>query len=375
MKNETLFNVGVIIGGNSVEHEISLISGLQTILNLDKDKYNVYPIYLTKDNEFIYIKNIKIENLKNGMYLNKHTNCYLKRIKNKTYLVTKLKKYKIDIFIPVVHGKGVEDGTIQALTKLLKAPSTSSNILSSSIAQNKTVTKKLLKQHNIRMLPFIEINQEENEKKMHKLLNVFNYPLIVKPNTLGSSIGIKVINNKEELKTQINYAKKYDTSVIVEEKLTNFTEYNIACFSYKGELKLSYIEEVKSKHDFLTFNDKYLDGGLKETEKENRIIPAIISEELEKEIHTFTKTIYKVLNADGVVRIDYLYDKDNNKLYFNEINTIPGSLAFYLYKDYTFKELLDLLIENALYIYHKEKSLITSFETNVLNTKDLKMKK
>ena len=275
----------------------------------------------------------------------------------------------------MVHGKGVEDGTIQALSNLLKIPSTSSNILQSAISQNKAVTKKLLKLNNIRMLPFIELDKEYDIKKINKINETFNYPLIVKPTTLGSSVGIKTSHDKTELLEAIKQAKSYDNSVIIEEKLTNFTEYNIACFSYKGILNLSQIEEVKSTNEFLTFNDKYLDGGLKETAKENRIIPANIDESLEKEIHSFTKTIYKALNATGIIRIDYLFDKETNKLYFNEINTIPGSLAFYLYKDYSFTALLDSLIKDAVYRFNINENLITSFDTNILNIKNLHMKK
>jgi D-alanine-D-alanine ligase len=375
MKNEFLLNIGVIIGGESVEHEISLISGLQTILNLDKKKYNVFPIYLTKENEFIYLKKITPDYFKNNHHLNKKTNCYFKRINKTTYLIHKLKKYKIDCLIPVVHGKGVEDGTIQALSNLLKIPSTSSNILQSAISQNKAVTKKLLKLNNIRMLPFIELDKEYDIKKINKINETFNYPLIVKPTTLGSSVGIKTAHDKTELLEAIKQAKSYDNSVIIEEKRTNFTEYNIACFSYKGILNLSQIEEVKSNNEFLTFDDKYLDGGLKETTKENRIIPANIDESLEKEIHSFTKTIYKALNATGIIRIDYLFDKETNKLYFNEINTIPGSLAFYLYKDYSFTALLDSLIKDAVYRFNINENLITSFDTNILNIKNLHMKK
>lgn len=375
MNNETLLNVGVIIGGQSVEHEISLISGLQTILNLDNNKYKVYPIYLTKNNEFIYIKNITPTYFKDGHHLNKKPNCYLKRIKNNTYLIHNLRKHKIDCLIPVVHGKGTEDGTIQSLSSLYLIPSTSSSILSSSIAQNKIVTKKLLKTSNIRMLPFIEIEKEYDIKKLNKITETLNFPLIIKPTTLGSSIGIKTASNKEELIEAIKTAKLYDKTVIVEEKLTNFTEYNIACFSYKDTLNLSQIEEVSSSNDFLTFDDKYLNGGLKETTKENRIIPANISQELQKEIHSYTKKIYKDLHATGIIRIDFLYDKDTNKLYFNEINTIPGSLAFYLYKEYTFTKLLDLQIKDAIYRFELNKNLITSFDSNILNLKNLKMKK
>ena len=285
------------------------------------------------------------------------------------------KKIKIDCALPIVHGKNVEDGTIAALLEFYDIPYISSGILSSSLSQNKSLTKRVLKTFGIKMLPHVELTNTIDQKKISKILSTFKFPLIIKPNTLGSSIGIEVVNQKEELVEKLSKVLKFDQSVIVEEKLTNFTEYNIACYKEKHKLILSNVEEVTSTNEYLTFDDKYLDGGLKETTKENRIIPANIDESLEKEIHSFTKTIYKALNATGIIRIDYLFDKETNKLYFNEINTIPGSLAFYLYKDYSFTALLDLLIKDAVYRFNINENLITSFDTNILNIKNLHMKK
>lgn len=376
MKFNSLVNVCVFIGGCSVEHEISLISGLQTVLNIDKNKYDVKVIYLSKDNEFVYLKDFNdLEMFKNGSYLKLKSNCYFKRVKNETYLVYKYKKWKVDVCFPVVHGKGVEDGNLAGFINLLKVPNVCSKSLSAGIAQDKSLCKKLLKTSGIRMLKHIEIRKDNLSKQVNKVVNSFKFPVIVKPATLGSSIGIYICNDLIELQNGISEALRYDEKVIVEEKLSNFVEYNMACFSFKEQLNLSLVEEVRSNHDYLTFDDKYTDGGLKEVNKDNRIIPANIGEELFNEISNYTKIVYKFLSLDGVVRVDYLYDLDSKKLYFNEVNTIPGSLAFYLYKDYSFKELIDMLIKDAVFRFNKERELICSFDSNVLAMKNLKMKK
>ena len=376
MNNDGLINICIFIGGCSVEHEISLISGLQTILNLDKSIYNPFVVYLSKDNEFIYLKDLNtIDYFKEGHHLKKKANCYFIRKNSSTYLVYKRKHFKIDICFPVVHGKGVEDGNLSGYINLLKLPNVCSNVLSSSIAQDKGMCKKILKTQGIRMCKWIELTKETKQKKIDKLLNNFNFPLIIKPSTLGSSIGIEIVNNIDELNISIENALKYDKKIIIEEKLTNFVEYNMACYKSKGILYPSLVEEVKTTSSYLTFNDKYTSGGLKETSKENRTIPAPIDESLLNEITAYTKTIYNTLGFNGVIRIDYLYDLNTCKLYFNEVNTIPGSLAFYLYKDYSFKELLNILIKEAQLNFNKEKDLINSFNTNILQIKDLKMKK
>lgn len=376
MSFEGLVNVCVFIGGCSVEHEISLISGLQTVLNLDKSKYNVRVVYLSKNNEFVCLKSFdSLEVFKNGNYLKWKSNCYFKRIKGKTYLVCKGKKWKVDVCFPVVHGHGVEDGSLSGFIKLLKVPNVCSDILSSGVAQDKAFCKSVLKSKGIRMNKFIEVSKDNLDKQMDKIILSMRFPLIIKPSTLGSSIGIEVCEDKESLKSCISNCLNYDNKVIVEEKLVDFVEYNMACFSYKQDLYLSSVEMVSSKHDYLTFDDKYCEGGLKDLNKESRVVPALIDEDLKKEISNFTKTIYKKLMFNGVVRVDYLYDNISKKLMFNEVNTIPGSLAFYLYKDYSFKELLDLLIKDAMYRFNLESGLISSFDSNILAIKNLSMKK
>ncbi len=376
MSFEGLVNLCVFIGGCSVEHEISLISGLQTVLNLDKSKYSVKVVYLSKDNEFVCLKNFDtLDAFKNGDYLKWKSNCCFKRFKGKTYLVYKGKKWRVDVCFPVVHGYGVEDGSLSGFIKLLKVPNVVSDMLSSGIAQDKAFCKSVLKSKGIRMNKFVEVSKDNLVKQVDKITETMCFPLIIKPSRLGSSIGIEVCETKESLNSCISNCLNYDNKVIVEEKLVDFVEYNMACFSYKNDLYLSSVEMVSSKNDYLTFNDKYCEGGLKDLSKECRVVPAPIDEKLMKELSDFTKIIYRKLKFNGVIRVDYLYDNVGKKLYFNEVNTIPGSLAFYLYKDYSFKELLDLLIKDAMYRFNLESGLISSFDSNILAIKNLSMKK
>lgn len=374
MNYQQILNVCVITGGQSVEHEISLISALQAILNLDHNKYHIYLLYLTKNNNLVYHK--KLTNIK--VYQNetypKTTNVTLKRIKDKTYLVKGLKKIPIDVVLPIVHGKGVEDGTLSGYLELLKVPYTASSQAASSIAQDKILTKKIIKTLHIPTLSFLTINQEINLNKIDQFINKYQFPLIIKPSTLGSSIGISCANNKEELIYLINQAKIYTSKILIEPKLTNFTEYNIACYKKNTKLIFSLIEEVKTSNEILTFNDKYVDSSVKDKNQNNRIINPNLPKQLTEQIYQYTKLIYQELNFKGVIRIDYLYDLEHQKLFFNEVNTIPGSLAFYLYEDLgiSYSSLLDDLIKQAIIDYNIESKYQSSFDTNILNIKKIK---
>lgn len=374
MNYQQILNVCVITGGQSVEHEISLISALQAILNLDHNKYHIYLLYLTKNNNLVYHK--KLTNIK--VYQNetypKTTNVSLKRIKDKTYLVKGLKKIPIDVVLPIVHGKGVEDGTLSGYLELLKVPYTASSQAASSIAQDKILTKKIIKTLHIPTLSFLTINQEINLNKIDQFINKYQFPLIIKPSTLGSSIGISCANNKEELIYLINQAKIYTSKILIEPKLTNFTEYNIACYKKNTKLIFSLIEEVKTSNEILTFNDKYVDSSVKDKNQNNRIINPNLPKQLTEQIYQYTKLIYQELNFKGVIRIDYLYDLEHQKLFFNEVNTIPGSLAFYLYEDLgiSYSSLLDDLIKQAIIDYNIESKYQSSFDTNILNIKKIK---
>lgn len=375
--NNSKINIGIIIGGNSTECEISLISGLQAYLATNDSKYNKTIIYIDKNNHLYvgedlqYLQTyqeenfyIKSKNIKEILLIKENNQIYY------IYKNKKRKKYPIDIFIPVVHGYNTEDGTISAYLNMYDAIYTSSDVIPSALVQDKDATKALLNHLNIPTLPWQTIVEENNVK-------VNKYPVIVKPAYLGSSIGIKLVNNKIELDQALEEAFKYANKIIIEEALINYKEFNCAVLKDHGKLIPSVVEEVLHNKDILTFVEKYESDLNKLSDATNRIIPAQVDEKLYNEIQKLSCTIYKNFNLNGVVRIDYLYDLENNKLYVNEINNIPGSLSFYLYEPLgiNFTDLIDLLIHNAIIHYDHKKKITTHFKSNILNKKSSKLMK
>jgi len=211
-----------------------------------------------------------------------------------------------------------------------------------SLAQNKALTKRVLNDLNIRNVDFIELMKKDDIEN----IKIEKYPLIVKPNTLGSSIGIKKVNNKNELNEAIDEAFKYDKKIIIEEFLDNNHEYNISVTEKNNQIIVSNIEEVVKGNDVLNYKQKYEgDESVKGMVSSKRIFPVEIDERIKKEIEETAKKIYKYFEAKGVIRIDFLY---SDKLYVNEINAIPGSYSFYLWKGkMDFVELLDIVIDNS----------------------------
>lgn len=334
-------NIAVVFGGKSVEHEISIISAFQVIESL-KTRYQVTPVYLSKENEFYYDK--RMEGVE---YFKKDTKRKLKGhkikfIKNKKgYYLKGKKKIKFDFIFPMVHGKGSEDGTILAYFKFKGFPIVGNNILFYSLAQNKALTKRVLDGLNISNVNYKLINRGDEYNR-----DDFKFPCIVKPNNLGSSLGISIANNFLELEKAISYIFRIDNQVLVEDYLEDSNEFNIAVLNNMGVIEVSKIEQVE-KGKIFTFEEKYLTGNKKKglASKERNINKIKIDKTLKKEIETTAKKIYKEFGASGVIRIDFLY---KDKLYVNEINSIPGSYAYYLWEEkYDFLELLNIALKEA----------------------------
>lgn len=373
MKNDKL-NIAIIFGGKSVEHDISIISALLVSSALNKAKYNKYLIYITKNNKLLIGKELdKIETYQNSNF-KKAKEVILTHNKNDVFIKRRNKLIKIDAFINVVHGEGIEDGTLSGILNFINGASTSNDITFSSIAQDKIFTKDILKRINIPTLRYLEIKRLDNATKT-KINTLLRYPLIVKPARLGSSIGIEKVYSEEELEEKTSKVFKYSDRLIIEEMIESITEYNCAAFKYNNEIYVSEIEEVKTDNEFLNFEDKYINKKTKENT--NRLINPNISDELKLQIKTYTKEIYEKLDGCGVIRIDYIYDVRNNKLYFNEINSIPGSLSYYLFEpsNIPFSNLLDMLIKEAILKKQRKSNLITYFDSNVLNSTKYNMKK
>lgn len=328
----------LVCGGNSVEHEISLLTMRQVYNAINKDKYKVEAVYISKNNNFYLLKN-----LKNLNKLNDYKKYPLKLYKenNTQYFKFRRKRIYFDYLFLLVHGKGMEDGTLASYLDFMDIPYISNNVYSSFLGMNKNLSKELAKSINVKTLDSYLINT--NSYDYDALVNKLNdYPYVFKANSLGSSIGVIKVNNEYEILDAINAISIYDDLIIIEKCLEDFKEYNIALFKDDIEYNISSIEEINYKK-ILSYDDKYANNGL---ENLKRIINPNISKKLENIIVSNSKKIYDKLNCDLLVRIDYLYDNINKVLYFNEINMIPGSLSFYLYeeKDMMFDELIDKLI-------------------------------
>lgn len=384
--------VGVIFGGESVEHEVSIISAIQAMNKIDEEKYEVVPIYITKDREWYtgemlrdievyqdlsliktYAKNVVLY-YKNGSYVLQKKNGLFKSVVK-----------EIDIAFPVVHGTNVEDGVLQGYLQTIGIPFVGPDVYSAVAGQDKAIMKDVWKSSNLPMTNytwFYDIDYKEDSQKVLKEVNKLKYPLIVKPSSTGSSVGISVCDNKNNIEEAIEEAMQYDSKIIVEEVVENLKEVNIAVMGNYESQKVSAIEEVLSGNKFLTYQDKYIGGGKgkvkggvkssnaksKGMASTNRKLPADLSDKMRKEIETIAKEAFKALGSSGNSRIDFLIDTKKDKVYINEINSIPGSLAFYLWEanNINFTNVLDEMIQIGIKNYKKRNSKTHSFETNIL---------
>ena len=355
--------VGVIYGGNSVEHEISIISALQVIKALDKIKYEVIPLYISKDTKvFTGADLLNIDSYKNiDSLLKKCTQVRFKRVNNKGFIVNEdipFIKRSIDVLFPVVHGKNVEDGSLKYIIDTLDIPSVYSSLPSLALLQDKVYTKMLLQANDFPTLDYLYI--KKNDYKYVTLDDLdLKFPYIVKPASLGSSIGIKYASNHNELYDCILSAFNYDNKVLIERALKEFKEVNCSAFRYKDKIYISSIERVYSSKKFLDYNDKY--NGNEGMVKCKRELPASLSKEEEELVRRYTEDAYELFDCHGVVRIDYLIG--DKKVYLNEINSIPGSYAYYLWENSNirFDKLLDMVIEQSIIEYRENNKLINTF--------------
>ncbi len=351
-------NTLILCGSRSVEHEVSVITALQVYENLDANAKK-YFIYITKSNEFIYVKEPSVDEI-DKIHKNKNIRSNIRFIKNG--IKYKRHDININVCIPVIHGGIGENGTIFGLLKMYSIPYIGLDEVPAAITIDKVTTKQLLKYHGIRTSNFYYINNKEDI-----LREGFTYPVIVKPSSLGSSVGITVCNSTTEFTEAVDIALSYDDKVIIEEYLENARELNISIMGIKDDYIVSNIEEVLPTSKYLTYDDKY-----QSKSNANRLIKEIILEDYVKnEIVDAANKVFTLFNLSGVVRIDLLYA--NGLIYVNEINTVPGSLSYYLY-DHSFNEHLNLLIKYAYRKYEFNSKLITKYRDNLLNPK-LNLKK
>ena len=377
--------VAMMFGGKSVEHEVSVISGIQAYMSMDTDKYDVIPVYMTKNNEMYIGDSIgDIESYKNIDELLKKSQRVIMineggKVKLVQYPVKKLGKnveVEIDVAFPVVHGTNVEDGGFQGYLKTMGIPFVGCDVTASAIGMDKYITKLVLKESNVPVLDarlYTLSDYADMEGMMNDIENVFGYPVIVKPVNLGSSVGISVAKSRVELANSVDDAFRYATKVLVEHAITNLREINCSVLGDENDAIASECEEPLHTKDILSYEDKYVSNakgsGSKGMASVSRKIPAELTPEKREEVRELAVKSFKALGCNGVSRIDFMIDADTDKLYFNEINTIPGSLAFYLWEPVgvPYKELLDRMIQLALKRERTEESLTFTFDTNILN--------
>lgn len=340
--------LGIIFGGISTEHDVSVVSASSIIKNLNKNKYTIYPIYISKDNIWY-----KVNEEINEVY---ELGIYPKDLEVIDNIFSYLKEF--DIVFPVLHGLYGEDGTIQGLLKMLNIPCVGCGVLSSSICMDKVYTKKILRKANINVTPEIYIQYKDNDKYYideffneeeislrgidKKIQDTFSYPVFVKPSNSGSSVGVTKATNIDELGNSIKNASEYDKKILIE-KAINGKE--VECAILNGSS--SSVGEILSAEHFYTFDAKYNNSASK------TVIPANLSEETIEEIRGIAEKAFKAVDGNGLSRIDFFVEHDTNNIYLNEINTLPGFTEISMYPKLiehmglTYSEILDELIKTA----------------------------
>lgn len=389
-------NVGVFFGGETVEHEVSIISAHQAIEALDKEKYNVIPVYIAKNrkiyvgeelNDIANYKNINtlLEKLTQVTFVIEDNKVVIKPVK--TGLFSKKELGTIDVAIPVMHGTNGEDGTIQGFFEMLKVPYAGCDLYGAAVGQDKVLQKHILKDNGLPITEWFWVYGSEIDDKKDEILEKvkkIGYPVILKPARTGSSVGIAIAHDDEEYLECFEDARQYDEKVITEKVVKPMVELNCSVLGDGAKAEASVIEQVGSVSgdELLSYKDKYQGGGKGSKGSKvsgsksagmastARIVPAPLSQEKTEEIQKLALETFKVLGSAGVCRIDFMLDKNTDAVYVNEINTIPGSLAFYLWQEggVSFTQLMDKLVELALDRERRRSRMTFSYDTNLLES-------
>ena len=390
--------VAVIYGSRTCEHDVSIVSALQAMDNLDKNEYEIVPVYIARDGQWYtgrLLRNITFYSAFKPELVTHVAPVMSEDGKLTLMPVTSIAPHgfkgmvkvlmsnmnlgedtveKCDVVLPVMHGMNGEDGTLQGLLELFNVPYTSTGVLGSALGMDKIAMKQFFRGCGLPVVDGMWFARSEWNKNHEEVLNRVEsscpYPVYVKPANLGSSIGISRATDRQSLIKAIETAVEYDRRILVERGIEKPVEINCSALRIKGEVRASLCEMPASWEEFLTFDDKYLRGSKsgkgQGMESLARKVPAPISDELTQRIQQMTTQVYNAMDCKGVVRIDYMLDGD--ELYINEINIIPGSLAFYLWEPLgiSFKEMLDCMIEDAFTAYAEKNRSVFSYDSSIL---------
>ncbi len=379
-------NVGVFFGGRSVEHEISVISALQAIHALNKDKYTVTPIYISKQGKW-YTGNelLEVDRYRNmDSLLKSCTEVYLMPEYGNNQLYRKKKGLfgsdvvaALDVALPVLHGTNGEDGSFQGVLELAGIPYAGCNPLASANGMDKITMKMILKESSIPVIDYIWFSDKDWFSRKTELIreieNKLGYPVIVKPANLGSSVGISHGNDQNGLIAAVELAERFSTRIVVEKMISDLKEINCSVLGNYEKNTASVCEEPIRSGEILSYSDKYMSGGKssKGMQSTKRRIPAELPEAVSEEIRRLASKTFEVLSCNGVSRVDFILDNKNNTIFVNEINTIPGSLSFYLWEasGLPFDRLLDELISLAFKRDRESKMKVVSYDQNIFSLK------
>lgn len=375
-------NIGVFFGGRSTEHEISVISASQAMAAIDSDRYEVTPIYITKQGRW-YTGDalLDVANYRDvPALLDKCREVYMRPIYGDYNLYAVKKQMfhsdvvtKLDVVIPVLHGSNGEDGIFEGVLETIGIPFAGCNTLSSANGMDKITMKMILQANGIPVVDYVWFSDrqwyEERDSLIERIETTLGYPVIVKPANLGSSVGIGAAHDRQELIDRVQDAERYSTRIIVEHMLTNLQEINCSVLGDCDENEASVLEEPIKSSDFLSYEDKYMGGrkGAKGMAASQKRIPAELPEDETERIRHYARETFRVLSCHGVSRVDVMVDGDTRDIYVNEINTIPGSLSFYLWEaaGVPFDKLMDRLVALAIKRKRTQDRKTVSYDQNI----------
>lgn len=382
--------LGLIFGGRSCEHEVSVISALQLSHSVDRERYDLYPIYINKSGEWFtgpalldletyqepIMYNVSGKYEKVTLDLAVHSGA-LTVVRPGRFVYSRKKTVvltHLDCVIPVMHGLHGEDGTLQGLLELCDLPYASTGVVGSAVGIDKIIMKHVFRSGGIPVLPDVSVLRskflKDEEATLSRIESKLNYPVFVKPACLGSSIGVSRADNREELSEALKLACSYDRRILVEKGLDEPIEVNCSVLGFDDEVTPSVVEMPVTEKKMLDFADKYLrNSGAGGMASLNRLIPAPIDDEMTQEVRRLSCKVFRLLDCKGVVRIDWMIDSASNELYVTEINTIPGSLSFYLWKEskprYRYYRLIDKLVEYAFKAHRQKSENNYAFHSNL----------
>jgi len=384
-----MIQLGIFFGGTSVEHEVSVITAQQAIAQLKKlPGYHVVPIYISKDNHWYtgdYLHDVEHFKSLPTVIEKSHRVSMVKTDKGACLIKNPLSKRgnnvlaTIDMAFPMIHGTGGEDGNLQGFLEHMHIPYVGCNVLAASMTMDKIASKLFLQSAGVRVVDGDWFYAHDwaacPDRILSDLESKLTYPMIVKPADIGSSVGIKTAKNREALIAAIDFAKQFTSRILVEKMLDDMREINISVLGDCEKLRLSVCEEPLTESDILTYEDKYMsEGGSKGMSVSKRQIPANLSEPLLREIREMASEAFIALECSGVIRIDFMIDNHTQQPFINEFNTVPGSLAFYLWEatDVTFLDMLSEAIEAGYRTFRRKNNIVRSNHLNLLSKKDLK---